>query len=208
MVFSLVMGREETRQRLLDAAAELFLEKGLGSTSLEDIARQAGLTKGAVYSNFASKEELFVEMLRIGEPSSMDVSAFAGDAPLGEKVRGWGRYLAGLGDHRVTASNLEQAAMAIRNERARAIYAEMVRSVLVPFGETIPDLPPFTGTEVVVLLDALVQGLLVRRALDPELVPGDLVERAIAVLICGILLGEIDADAALATRLEQYGPPA
>lgn len=52
-----------TRERLLEVAATEFTERGYGSTSLERIAERAGFSKGAVYSNFAGKEELVLELL-------------------------------------------------------------------------------------------------------------------------------------------------
>jgi AcrR family transcriptional regulator len=52
-----------TRTRLLDAAEEVFAENGFGRTSLEQIAERAGYTRGAVYANFASKDELFLAVL-------------------------------------------------------------------------------------------------------------------------------------------------
>jgi len=48
-----------TRGELIDAAARLFAEQGFRATSLDAVADTAGFTKGAVYSNFASKEDLF-----------------------------------------------------------------------------------------------------------------------------------------------------
>jgi AcrR family transcriptional regulator len=54
----------ETRRRLLDGAAEVFRERGLGASSVEAISAAAGYTRGAFYSNFASKEELFLELLQ------------------------------------------------------------------------------------------------------------------------------------------------
>jgi AcrR family transcriptional regulator len=48
-----------TRRRVLEAAAEVFGEKGFRAASLSDVADRAGHTIGAVYSNFASKDELF-----------------------------------------------------------------------------------------------------------------------------------------------------
>jgi len=54
--------RENTRARLLDAAAQVFAEVGLGETSVEDICERAGFTRGAFYSNFVSKDQLFVEL--------------------------------------------------------------------------------------------------------------------------------------------------
>jgi AcrR family transcriptional regulator len=54
----------ETRQRLLDAAERVFLRRGLQGSSVEEISAEAGFTRGAFYSNFKSKDELFVELLQ------------------------------------------------------------------------------------------------------------------------------------------------
>lgn len=51
---------EHTRSLLLDAAEEVFAEKGFTPASLDDIARAAGYTKGAIYKHFATKEDLFL----------------------------------------------------------------------------------------------------------------------------------------------------
>lgn len=56
--------REQTTQRLLDAAQKLIAKKGLSAASVEDIAEAAGYTRGAFYSNFSSKGDLFIELLR------------------------------------------------------------------------------------------------------------------------------------------------
>jgi AcrR family transcriptional regulator len=49
-----------TRRRLLDAAEAVFARRGYHGASVEEIAREAGATTGALYSNFASKEDLFL----------------------------------------------------------------------------------------------------------------------------------------------------
>ena len=54
--------RENTRQRLLDAAAQVFAEVGLDAASVEAVCEAAGYTRGAFYSNFESKEQLFLEL--------------------------------------------------------------------------------------------------------------------------------------------------
>lgn len=54
--------REATRQRLLDAAAQVFAEVGLDAASVEAISERAGFTRGAFYSNFETKDELFLEL--------------------------------------------------------------------------------------------------------------------------------------------------
>ncbi|WKG03825.1 TetR/AcrR family transcriptional regulator [Mycolicibacterium sp. HK-90] len=51
---------EHTRAVLLDAAEEVFAEKGFAPATLDDIARAAGYTKGAIYKHFATKEDLFL----------------------------------------------------------------------------------------------------------------------------------------------------
>ncbi|MEX0835643.1 MAG: TetR/AcrR family transcriptional regulator [Nitriliruptor sp.] len=55
--------RERTKGELLDAAATIFAEQGFHGASVDQIAEAAGYTKGAVYSNFDSKEELFLQLL-------------------------------------------------------------------------------------------------------------------------------------------------
>ncbi|MFI7518329.1 TetR/AcrR family transcriptional regulator [Micromonospora globbae] len=58
--------REDTRQRLFEAAVELIAEQGFSATTVDDIAARAGVAKGTVYYNFESKTVLFEELLRHG----------------------------------------------------------------------------------------------------------------------------------------------
>ena len=58
--------REDTRQKLYEAAVELIAEQGFSATTVEDIALRAGVAKGTVYYNFKSKTDLFEELLRHG----------------------------------------------------------------------------------------------------------------------------------------------
>jgi AcrR family transcriptional regulator len=54
--------REETVERLLDAALEVFAEIGFAAASVEDICRRGGFTRGAFYSSFRTKDELFAAL--------------------------------------------------------------------------------------------------------------------------------------------------
>ena len=76
--------RAQTRERLLDAAAEVFNRLGYHGASLEAVAEAAGYTKGAVYSNFASKAELFVEVFR--DAAKRDLAAVDGAAAQGSCI--------------------------------------------------------------------------------------------------------------------------
>jgi AcrR family transcriptional regulator len=53
----------QTRQYLLDAALEVFSRRGYYAASVDEIAAEAGYSKGAVYSNFSNKEELFLALI-------------------------------------------------------------------------------------------------------------------------------------------------
>ncbi|GAA2317448.1 TetR/AcrR family transcriptional regulator [Streptomyces kunmingensis] len=54
--------RARTRQRLLDAALEVFAEVGFGRSTVEQVCDRAGFTRGAFYSNFSSLDELFLAL--------------------------------------------------------------------------------------------------------------------------------------------------
>jgi AcrR family transcriptional regulator len=73
-----------TRDRLLDAAAEVFAERGYEGAALADIARRAGFTTGAIYSRFRNKAELLLEVVR-GALEEQQAAAVA--ATLGADAR-------------------------------------------------------------------------------------------------------------------------
>ena len=59
----------DTRDRILDAAEDVFYDRGFSNTTLDEIAKTAGMTRGAIYWHFKNKEDLFQAMcLRIREP--------------------------------------------------------------------------------------------------------------------------------------------
>jgi AcrR family transcriptional regulator len=74
--------RENTRARLLDAAAQVFAEVGLDGASVEAVCERAGFTRGAFYSNFESKDELF--LMLAGSVAEQRVNAVR--ARVGEMV--------------------------------------------------------------------------------------------------------------------------
>ena len=84
----------ETREQLLEAAERVFLRRGLEGSSVEEISAEAGFTRGAFYSNFESKDQLFVELLheRIyrGYRRMLDRVEESGGTPRERLVRGAG----------------------------------------------------------------------------------------------------------------------
>src|SRR3712207_5988200 len=71
--------RERTRADLVDAAERRFTRDGFHATSVDQVAAEAGYTKGAVYSNFASKEDLFFAVYERRAERAIDESARALD---------------------------------------------------------------------------------------------------------------------------------
>ncbi|MCC5884342.1 MAG: TetR family transcriptional regulator [Halomonas sp.] len=74
-----------TREALLDAAEGVFLERGVARTSLEQIAREAGMTRGAVYWHFKNKADLFRAMLQRVRMPFEELVEEIGDPSLAEK---------------------------------------------------------------------------------------------------------------------------
>ena len=77
--------RAQTVKRLLEAANAVIAEKGFQRASLDEIAARAGLTKGAVYSNFDSKDHLFWAVL--GSRRLTIPSEWRGDRSMRENLR-------------------------------------------------------------------------------------------------------------------------
>lgn len=90
---------ERTRQALLRAATRLFAERGYEATFIDDIARRARVTKGALYHQFRDKRSLFEAVVETRVKELTDrTRALSGDAMerLGEPRKAWQRALAGL----------------------------------------------------------------------------------------------------------------
>lgn len=126
--------KAQTRDELLRAAARLFLRKGYVATTVDDIAAAAGVTTGAVYSNFETKEDMFLALVDalpnpdatwISEETTApdDLSSAVGNTPE-ERASSWGRSLAGIrADRRVVSLMAELNAAALRSERSRTRVA-------------------------------------------------------------------------------------
>jgi AcrR family transcriptional regulator len=131
-----------TRAGLLDAARRVFLERGFHGASLELVAREAGYTKGAVYSAFAGKADLFLavydrEMERRRAEISSVVSA-------GEAGRDFFRRL--QAERAWTLALLEFRLHAARNAEVNAAWSERHRAFVEWFAEAV--LTPFADREL------------------------------------------------------------
>src|SRR3954469_11147359 len=76
--------REMTREALVEAAGDLFAKKGFAGASMEEIAAEAGFTRGAIYSNFGSKDELLIAVMdRFNERIVQEYRDVVIDDPVG-----------------------------------------------------------------------------------------------------------------------------
>ncbi|MQA98440.1 MAG: TetR family transcriptional regulator [Streptosporangiales bacterium] len=84
----------ETRERLLQAAADVFAQRGYDGTRVADIAAAAGVSNGALYSHFGSKAELMVAALRAHGPRMLaGLLAAEPDRPIADVLLAMGRLL-------------------------------------------------------------------------------------------------------------------
>ncbi|WP_024801695.1 TetR/AcrR family transcriptional regulator [Nocardia sp. BMG51109] len=120
---------EHTRAVLLDAAEEVFAKQGFGGAALDDIAEVAGYTRGAIYSHFGGKEELFLAVLerhrqRLLESFDVVIASFAGveELDVGKFADRW-RDLTIAGPDSA-ALGYEFALYLLRNPEARAKLAD------------------------------------------------------------------------------------
>jgi AcrR family transcriptional regulator len=125
--------RQQTRDYLIQAAAKVFAERGFHGASLDEVAAAAGFTKGAVYSNFKSKEDLFLALLQSHYEAEMEAlrttlasSEGGPDAHLTDFAALVRRNLDELGDEWVTLFE-EFRLYAMRNPSVRARLAEFDR---------------------------------------------------------------------------------
>ena len=186
--------RSATRQALLAAAVTVFARQGIARTSLSEIAAEAGLTKGAVYSNFASKDELLLAIMEnhLIERMKNATSAFDGELSTTDAVREAGARLlasvvADAAWHQLlleywTLAVHDEAVMtklAARRRELRATIANAIAAAADAQGVTLP----ITPEELTVTLMALSNGYAVERSIDESAVPPDLFEKVLALLV-------------------------
>jgi AcrR family transcriptional regulator len=176
----------ETRARLLEAAEAVILRRGFERASVEEIAAEAGFTRGAFYSNFDSKEQLFFELLaeRAYAEYTRILDRTPQDMTPREQLR-WGaqtlvdRYSrAERTDDWLARLWLECISLAAREERFRKLaegfwkgnrerITERFRSEYERRGIEPPIEPRHLASGII----ALDIGLFLQHLVDPEAVP-------------------------------------
>jgi AcrR family transcriptional regulator len=186
--------KARTRAQLIDAAATVFARRGFVAASLDEVAEEAGLTKGAVYSNFDSKEDLFEAVLeeRFDKPLQEEVEAI-------EKIDGTQQQRAMAGarmfieavqqERELFLLSLERRIYLARHPEHAPSLTARYREQLGRVAEMIADqsrkwdLPlPLPAAQMAIAVEALSQGIELQRLADPDGVPDDLLGRLYALL--------------------------
>lgn len=172
--------RQLTRDTLIAAAAELFARRGFHAASLEDIAATAGFTKGAIYSNFGSKEDLLLavveqrgdQMLSAMWEAHQENGAVHTHEP-GDTAAMWSRIVAT--DELTQLLRLELRLYALREPRVRERFADLQRRQLQKATDFLLREAEANGYEprmplqhLAGLMIALTEGLLMEAAVDPD----------------------------------------
>jgi AcrR family transcriptional regulator len=178
----------ETRTRLMDAAERVFLRRGLQGSSVEEIVAEAGFTRGAFYSNFKTKEELFVELLQdriYRRYAEMAEEAQEQPGTPRERLR-WGiervrdvqKPEGGNVLFRLWLECLTQAARDKEFRKLAATFWSGNRGILTEQTKaTFKELgrkPPLPPKQIATAMIALDVGLAVQHLVDPDEAPLDL----------------------------------
>lgn len=191
--------REEVRRRLLAAAARMFTERGYADSRVGDIAYAAGFTKGAVYSNFGSKQGLFGAVL--GERADAELDAVMADMRDAVDPATAARRAASLVSRRVVGDTergqlgLEFAAMAARDEQTRAVLTPLRRGQRAAAAQSIAAVAEQTGTRLTVdpelaglIVHCLTNGLSMEHLVDPGQVSAEVVEQALSAVLAALMV--------------------
>lgn len=183
--------REEVRTRILEAAAVVVAERGLAAASLDQVAAAAGFTKGAVYSNFASKDELFLALLHDATSRRVTevTAALAGASDLDGALAAVSAALAAP-DRSVQLLFVEFWQRAVRDADVRAAFVasrrelrERIAGVVAGFLTDRGIATDWDPESLAVVITALANGLALEAVPDPGSVPGGLAARVLGALV-------------------------
>ena len=169
----------QTRERLVETAYRLFMADGYNATSLDKVAAEAGFSKGAVYSNFATKHELglaVLDVLHLERALSL-ATAVEGAETIEERLEAFTEWAdANIGDVGWGALEVEFATsnrnvpgvnneLASRRRELTAALGDLIEQQAADLGLVLP----IPADEAAVQLLALGIGLGLQRAFDPDL---------------------------------------
>src|SRR5229473_567682 len=181
--------RDDTREKLFEAAARVFEEQGIGGASIEAIAAAAGLTRGAFYSNFKSKDELIIAMLEdhVAQSIQRNLDLLARHKNLADFIDALKTMDRSRQDPlgRSPLLHMEMILFVARAEKRRPELAKRLRARRQMLTEIITITSKHGGKNfenpgwLAAIFLALEDGFRLHRLIDPETTPADSFFRAV-----------------------------
>jgi AcrR family transcriptional regulator len=186
--------RAQTRERMLAAARVAFARSGFHGASVEEIASEAGLSTGALYSNFEGKEDLFLVLMEreIDKHASEVAEAVRANASVAERAAGGARQWMSTIEREpeLLLLFMEFWAYGVRDPAVRPKVAERFAQVRRTLTELITDgvrdfdlelaLP---AEQLAIAIDALADGIARQKLADPDAIPDELMGNVIGLLL-------------------------
>ncbi|MFQ6485187.1 TetR/AcrR family transcriptional regulator [Brachybacterium epidermidis] len=172
--------KENTRTRLVRASLDVFVEKGIDGATVDDLVTAAGFTRGAFYSNFSTKEEVFSELfasvteellgiMRTAVEEAMSLHAEAGDdrvmVAVFEAIRPFGRQWYLLYSDAISRSLRDEelrGRLAVQRERLRDEIGDLLMRGITMTGER----PLLAPEDLAQLLVGIFVDLMLREQMD------------------------------------------
>lgn len=198
--------RDVTRARIRDAARRLFLTRGFTRVSIEDVAAKAGYTRGAVYSNFANKGELFFALVdeRFDDQLARPGFAAPETATPAQRVNMLARWLATEASQtrewlsaeiEFTAFASTDPALSIRMMEAQRAGRAALADLLAAECRLIGVTPALAPDDLAAVVTSLIRGLTIEYLVDLQTDVAGLLAAALRQLLGVPNDAEADADA-------------
>ncbi|MBI1196962.1 MAG: TetR family transcriptional regulator [Phenylobacterium sp.] len=184
----------QTRQRIVDAARAVVARSGFAGASVRDIAEEAGYTQGALYSNFAGKEPIMLELLRQHMREEADqLRAIVEGSDAGASLARLGAWAATLNadvDWSMLALELQllahrSATFAAEYDAVHEAHAEELGRIVAAFYRSQGREPQLDPRELAAGYMALAHGLALQRRKDSEAPAGKLIMTFVEALLAG-----------------------
>jgi AcrR family transcriptional regulator len=182
--------RDDTREKLFEAAARVFEDQGIGGASIEAIAAAAGFTRGAFYSNFDSKDELIIAMLEehVEQSIRRNLDLLTRHKTLADFIDALKTMDRSRQDPlaRSPLLHMEMILFVARAEKRRPELAKRLRARRKLIADIVETTSKNSGRNAVLnptwigaILLAMEDGFRLHRLIDPETTPPDSFLRAI-----------------------------
>jgi len=190
--------RQLTRDHLLAAAAQVFAERGFHGATLDEVAQVAGFTKGAVYSNFKNKDDLFLALFKANYEREMaQLMATLGNSviPAVDRLSDFVALIQGESQRAPNSAllYLEFWLYAARNSDARARLAALDDDAVRSLADLLRSERDHEGIEPLAdpertarVIETLFRGIGLLRVMQPDVVDDELLRTAIEFVARGL----------------------